>query len=269
MILCKWTLLLMLLRIGWLFPALMSTYGDRGNVICLNKRALWRGIHTEIVEITHATSAEEINSIDLFVGGGSQDKEQEIVLNLLKGKIGLALRDKLEKEIPALFVCGSLQIMGRSYQSASGKKNEGIGFFDCETVHPERKIGMPSRFTGHLIFEVIAEKLLKEIPYCPHVLGFENHRSSTYLNNLQPLGRVIQGYGNNGQDGWEGVFHKNAIGTYSHGPILPKNPFLADWLLSTALKIKYYKPVKLKPLEDSLSEASRQAILNLKLFSAS
>ncbi len=179
------------------------------------------------------------------------------------------MRSQLEKEIPALFVCGSLQIMGRSYQSASGKKNEGVGFFDCETVHLEKKRGMPARCTGHLIFEVIAEKLLKEISHCPLVLGFENHRSATYLNNLQPLGRVIQGYGNNGQDGLEGAFHKNVIGTYSHGPILPKNPFLADWLLSTALKIKYCKSINLNALEDTLSEASRYVLLkSTKMWNA-
>ena len=117
-----------MLRIGWLFPSLMSTYGDRGNIICLGKRAKLHGIQAEIVKITETTSIEEIDHIDLFVGGGSQDKEQEMVLNVLRGELGLAFSARLEKQIPALLICGSLQIMGRSYQTASGQHHKGMVF---------------------------------------------------------------------------------------------------------------------------------------------
>lgn len=252
-----------MLRIGWLFPSLTSTYGDRGNIICLTKRARWHKLQTEVIPILETTSIAEIHRIDLFVGGGSPDKEQEIMLHLLRGKLGSALRSQLEKGIPGLLVCSSLQIMGRSYQIATGKHIQGIGFFDCETLY--RAETRKSRFTGTLIFEVTAPKLLNEIPNCPLIIGFENHGNATYLAQNQAFGRVVQGFGNNGEDKTEGIFHCNVIGTYAHGPILPKNPFLADWLLSTAFQVKYKETFELQSLPDPLNDASRQVVLE-RLF---
>lgn len=257
------------LRIGWLFPKLMSTYGDRGNVICLQKRAAWRGIQTEVVPIDSESSTATLSGIDVFLGGGAQDKEQEIARIFLREGMGEGILKPIEQGVPALFICGAMQVMGRSYQLASGSVVEGVGLFDCQTLQPG---GKASRLTGHLVYEIAAcalqHDLLCYLERVPLVLGFENHQGRTYLGkNGEPLGRVKRGYGNNAQDGLEGVFYKNAIGTYAHGPLLPKNPFLADWLIQKALQVKYGKKIELPPIEEAFSLSSRAALLKRFRFS--
>ncbi len=242
------------IRIGWLFPSLMSTYGDRGNVICLYKRALWHGLHTEIIPVTAATSSAEMESIDLFVGGGAQDRQQCIAAALFRGEKGETLRKKIESGTPALFICASLQILGRSYQLSSGEQRSGLHLLDIETVYEGGE-----RHTGPLIISITAEALTPS----PLVYGFENHGSKTWLHGHSPLGKVISGHGNNGQDGTEGVFYRNLIGTYAHGPLLPKNPFLADWLLQQALLVKGEGALQIEPskrgLLQELLEIERRA----------
>jgi hypothetical protein len=137
-----------------------------------------------------------------------------------------------------------------------------LGLFDFVSKH----LGLEAkRCIGNLAFEVTASRLVQDLETMlgkkPVVIGFENHGGRTFLGNVEPLGHVIKGYGNNGKDGTEGAFYRNAIATYSHGPLLPKNPFFADWLIQTALSHKYQTPVSLEPLDDTLASQAREAML--------
>ena len=251
------------LSIGWLYPTLMSTYGDRGNVICLQRRCQWRDIQVTVIPLKRETSIEDFLRVDLIVGGGAQDRQQEIVMRDLQGAKAEALQTRLESGTPGVFTCGSPQLLGHYYEPALGQKIKGLGLLDLVSKHP----GIDARrCIGNLVFEITASPLAEELQAMlggakPIAIGFENHGGRTYLGQVQPLGRVIKGYGNNGEDGMEGAFYRNAIATYSHGPLLPKNPFIADWLIKTALQLKYQREINLTQLEDSLSVAARKAML--------
>lgn len=249
------------LTIGWLYPTLMSTYGDRGNVICLQQRAQWRGIQVQVMPLTQDTPADEFHNVDLLVGGGAQDRQQEIVMRDLRGAKAAAIREKIEVGTPGVFTCGAPQLLGHYYEPALGQRIEGLGLLDFVSKHPGSDA---RRCIGNVVFEITAKKLAKELAAMlgevPLVIGFENHGGRTYLGKVEPLGRVVQGLGNNGEDGMEGVFYEHAIATYSHGPLLPKNPFLADWLIQTALIQKYQTQVSLEPLDDTLAKQAREAM---------
>ena len=252
----------MKIAIGWLYPTLMSTYGDRGNVISLQRRCQWRDIEVEIIPLTRESNSEAFAKVDLIVGGGAQDRQQEIVMRDLQGDKAKALQDKLDRGTPGVFTCGSPQLLGHYYEPALGKKIEGLGLLDMVSKHP----GIDAqRCIGNLVFEITAEPIASELQAMlgekPIAIGFENHGGRTYLQNVQPLGKVIQGYGNNGEDKTAGAFYQNAIATYSHGPLLPKNPFIADWLLQKALQKKYEQDIVLDSLNDSLAVAARKAML--------
>ena len=252
----------MKIAIGWLYPTLMSTYGDRGNVICLQRRCQWRGIEVEIVPFKRETEIAELERVDLIVGGGAQDRQQEIVMRDLQGTKAEAIGQMLNQGTPGVFTCGSPQLLGHYYEPALGKRIEGLGLLDMVSRHP----GIEARrCIGNLVLEITATPLASELAAMlgekPIVIGFENHGGRTYLQNVQPLGKVIKGYGNNGEDGTAGAFYQNAIATYSHGPLLPKNPFLADWLITKALQKKYQRQINLVPLDDSLALAGRKAML--------
>jgi CobQ-like glutamine amidotransferase family enzyme len=250
------------LKIGWLYPTLMSTYGDRGNVICLQQRAQWRDIQVEVVPLKRESDPEVINTVDILVGGGAQDRQQEIVMRDLKGEKAEAIRNLLESGTPGVFTCGSPQLLGHFYEPAMGQRIEGLGLLDMESKHPGIEA---QRCIGNVVFEITASRLAQELKEMlgkiPVVIGFENHGGRTYLGKVEALGKVIKGYGNNGEDGTEGAFYQNAIATYSHGPLLPKNPFLADWLLQTALRQKYDLEITLQPLDDTLAQQARKAML--------
>jgi CobQ-like glutamine amidotransferase family enzyme len=249
------------LTIGWLYPQLMSTYGDRGNILVLQKRCEWRGIKAEIVTIDQSTKNQELNTINLLFGGGAQDREQELVINNLY-KIKDAIKALIENTIHTLFVCGAPQLMGNYYEPAEGKRIEGLGIFDMITKHPGPK---DDRLIGNVIAKVETQKISSPYPLVPspYIVGFENHGGRTYLGaNAKPFAKVIKGFGNNGKDYTEGVVYKNAIGSYLHGPLLPKNPQIADWLIAKALEIKYKKKIALEPLDDSLEERAKNAIAN-------
>lgn len=252
----------MKITIGWLYPTLMSTYGDRGNVICLQRRCQWRDLEVEIVPLRRETAAKEFEGVDIIVGGGAQDRQQEIVMRDLQGAKADTLRAKLDQGTPGVFTCGSPQLLGHYYEPAQGKRIEGLGLLDMITQHP----GIAAqRCIGNLVFEITAHPLATELETMlgakPVVIGFENHGGRTFLQNLQPLGKVIQGYGNNGEDQTAGAFYQNAIATYSHGPLLPKNYFLADWLIKQALQRKYQTEIVLSPLDDALAIAGRKSML--------
>lgn len=247
------------LTIGWLYPQLMSTYGDRGNILVLQKRCEWRGIKTEIVNIDQSTNDQRLTTIDLLFGGGAQDREQEIVMkDLMKKKS--AMKSLIESEKPALFVCGAPQLMGKYYEPSVGKRIEGIGIFDMISKHPGPKL---DRLIGNVVAQIETQNLSspQSLVPSPYLVGFENHGGRTYLDtSAKPFAKVIKGYGNNGDDGTEGVVYKNAIGSYLHGPLLPKNPQIADWLITKALEIKYNHIIKLEPLDDSLEQKAKKAI---------
>jgi len=251
------------LVIGWLYPTLMSTYGDRGNITVLQKRCEWRGIEVKIIPIEHSTNDQSLKTIDLIFGGGAQDHEQEIVMKDLLGKKGEILKELIENDIPALFVCGSPQLMGKFYEPSLGKRIEGLGIFDMETTHPEPN---SKRLIGNIVAKVNWENLGVDCSqftvHRSQIVGFENHGGRTTLGkNAKPFATVVKGFGNNGNDKTEGVIYKNAIGSYFHGPLLPKNPEIADFLVQRTLEVKYGKKVELEKLDDSLEEKAKAAIL--------
>lgn len=252
----------MKIAIGWLYPTLMSTYGDRGNVICLQRRCQWRGIEVEIVPLKRETELSEFERVDIIVGGGAQDRQQEIVMRDLQGAKAQTLQAKIDRGTPGVFTCGSPQLLGHYYEPALGKRIDGLGLLDMVSKHPGIEA---QRCIGNLVFEItaspIAVELAAMIQEKPVVIGFENHGGRTYLQNVQPLGKVIKGYGNNGEDQTAGAFYQNAIATYSHGPLLPKNYFIADWLIKKALQQKYESEIALAKLDDSLAIAGRKAML--------
>jgi CobQ-like glutamine amidotransferase family enzyme len=241
------------INIGWLYPDLMSTYGDRGNIIALSYRLKKRGIKSKIIKISLNEPADLIKQTDLIFMGGAQDNQQEIVnQDLLKNK-GRYLLTAIERSVPGLYVCGAYQFLGKYYQAADGTKIFGLGIFDLYTINPG--INAP-RMIGNIVTEtkITGEKVA--------LVGFENHGGRTYLNHPSfALAHVIFGYGNNGDDKTEGFVFKNSIGTYLHGPILPKNPQLTDFLITKALERKYQKPISLLKIDDDLEDQARKVVL--------
>ncbi|NJN76669.1 MAG: cobalamin biosynthesis protein CobQ [Synechococcaceae cyanobacterium RL_1_2] len=246
----------------------MSTYGDRGNVICLQRRCEWRGMEVKITKLDQTVGVEAFEGIDLIVGGGAQDRQQAIVMRDLQGAKSAQLIKMLRSGVPGVFTCGSPQLLGKYYEPGWEQRIEGLGFLDMVSKHPGPH---SQRCIGNVVFEITAEPLASELTTLlggkkPIVVGFENHGGRTYLDKTIPLGQVITGYGNNGEDGGEGAFAYAAIATYAHGPLLPKNPFIADWMIIKALKNKYDLEVTLEPLLDPLVEEARLAMFKkLKL----
>ncbi len=237
----------MKLIIGWLYPELMSTYGDRGNIFVLTKRCEWRTIDVAIKPIDFQSTIHDLQSVDLVFGGGAQDRQQGIAIEDLLKK-GPALKKLFDRGVPGLFVCGSPQLLGRYYMTGDGKKLPGLGIFDMVSKHFGKDV---PRCIGNTI---------AKLPDGKTIVGFENHGGRTYLGSVQPFAKIIKGCGNNGQDGTEGAVYKNCIATYSHGPFLPKNPHVADWLIQKALEVKYEKKIALQPLDDSLEWQAHEFI---------
>ena len=236
------------LIIGWLYPELMSTYGDRGNIIVLQKRCQWRGIKVEIKRLDLGFTINDLKKCDILFMGGAQDRQQQIVAeDLLKKR--LTLRKMVNDGIPGLYICGAYQFLGKYYREADGTVINGLGILDLYTENPG--VGF-SRLIGNSVARVLDNKT---------IVGFENHGGRTYLGKqVKPLGKVMKGFGNNGEDLTEGAIYKNSFGSYFHGPILPKNPQFADLLIKLALEKKYQSPIDLSPLADSLEEKARNII---------
>jgi len=241
------------LKICWLYPDLMNTYGDRGNIISLIYRAEKRKIKTEVLKISINDNPNLILKSDLIFMGGAQDKQQEIVNKDLRINKGKNLKIMIEKGIPGLYVCGAYQFLGKYYKAADQTIIKGLAVFDLITESP----GTTSkRLIGNLI---VKPDLFKNKIF----VGFENHTGRTKLgSNVKPFAKVIKGYGNNGKDKTEGMIYKNSIGTYMHGPILPKNPELSDWLIAKALELKYKRKVNLKKIDDTIEIKAREVIIN-------
>lgn len=227
-------------RLCHLYPDEMSIYADRGNIAVLRQRLEWRGMG---LELTEARIREVIDpdTHDLYYMGGGQDRDQvTVAADLAQHKAG-ALRSALTDGAAGLFVCGGYQLAGSGYEAANGEWLDGVGVLDLETRAGD------SRLIGDLVIESEIAGLSLEI------VGYENHIGRTHLGSgSQPLGRVVHGHGNNGVDCMEGAVSGHTIGTYLHGPLLPKNPDLADIVLGWALEHRYGEPVPLDPLDDSM-----------------
>ena len=232
------------LRVLSLYPEQMNIYADRGNIVFLQRRCEWRGI-----DFTHtgAGPGDPVDPAahDLFYIGGGQDRDQRMVAEDMVASKREALSAAVEDGAGLLAVCGGYQLLGHSYQ-LDNRKLPGLGLADLETV---REPG--PRLIGNVAIEV-------DLGTGPRLLaGFENHGGRTYLGDAaEPLGRVVEGHGNNGRDGREGVRRANLIGTYLHGPLLPKNAWLADHLIATALERRYGSRPELEPLDDVLEDAA-------------
>lgn len=232
------------LVIGHLYPDLMDTYGDRGNIIALSQRCKWRGITVEYRPLGIG-SLWELDKIDLFFFGGGQDQSQSIVGHDLMEEKAKQLSEQIEKGKTLLAICGGYQLLGRYYQPKEGSKIVGAGIFDCFTQAGEK------RMIGNILIDTTAGGI-KVGGINQNLIGFENHSGKTYLGaGVKALGKVQIGFGNNGEDGWEGAVYKGAIGCYMHGSLLPKNPHLADYLLQKTLEVKY-RQFALEELDDSL-----------------
>jgi CobQ-like glutamine amidotransferase family enzyme len=215
----------MQLRIGHLYGDEMNIYGDRGNIITLLRRAAWRGIEVQ-VEIVGPRSPDGFERFDLLFWGGGQDRDQALIFRDLVERKAAALRRSIGDGVVVLAVCGGYQLLGNYYVTADGQRIEGLRLIDLHTVPG------PRRHIGNVLVDVRAVDLDPAT-----LVGFENHSGRTYLGQgVQPLGRVLVGAGNNGEDGTEGVVQGNIYGTYLHGSLLPKNPHLADRLLELALR---------------------------------
>ena len=234
--------------IGWLYADLMNIYGDRGNILTLLKRAEWRGMSASVIELGRGPSTQ-LDDVDVFFFGGGQDREQALIYDDLREFKQDSLQKATDGGAQILAVCGGYQLLGHYYQTADGARYDGIGMLDVRTEAGKQ------RFIGDVVVQT-------EIPDLePSTLvGFENHSGRTFLGEAaKPLGKVIQGRGNNGSDHTEGVVQGNIIGTYLHGSLLPKNPQLADHIIGRAIRRR--GGGALSKLDDSAELAAHDWIL--------
>jgi CobQ-like glutamine amidotransferase family enzyme len=231
-------------RVAHLYPDYLNIYADRGNMAVFARRASWRG-HELDVEPVSMGDVLRPGAHDLLYVGGGQDREQALVAVDLAAK-AQAVREAAERGAAMLAVCGGYQLLGRFYRDRDGVELPGIGLFPLHTVAGERRM--------------IGDVLL-DCDWAGRTLaGFENHAGRTVLDDgAAPLGRVIHGFGNDGESGFEGCRVGRAVGTYLHGPLLPRNPWLADWLLAQALAhASAGEPPELEPLADELEAEAHE-----------
>jgi lipid II isoglutaminyl synthase (glutamine-hydrolysing) len=233
--------------VGHLFPDYLNIYADRGNMAVLAQRAAWRGHELEVRALGPGDGVRP-GEHDLYYVGGGQDREQELIAPALAA-MGPGLQEAIEGGAAALAVCGGYQLLGRFYTDRSGDELLGAGVLPLHTVAGER------RMIGDVLLQC-------ELEPGEHrtLAGFENHAGRTVLDaGAEPLGRVLAGFGNDGESGYEGCRAGRVLGTYLHGPLLPRNPWLADWLLAQALAHRTGEAPELKPLGDEL-EAEAHAV---------
>lgn len=234
------------LNIGHIFPDLLNLYGDRGNIAALLNRMKWRG---HDVLLTEHEKDDDINlsCLDIVFLGGGSDREQLLVCNKL-----MSMKDEIKEFVESggvlIAVCGGYQLLG-NYYKLKDETIEGLGILDIYTETGSR------RLIGNVVIETMltGEKL--------KVVGFENHGGRTYLQGQKMFGKVLIGNGNNGEDRTCGAVYKNVLGTYLHGPLLPKNPKLTDHILSVAIERKYGEKPNLAPLCDTLENEANEYII--------
>ena len=235
----------MKITIGHLYPDLLNLYGDRGNIQCLMKRCLWRGIEAETIAFELGDKID-FSKLDIVLLGGGSDREQMLVCEKLK-EIQKDFKAYVEDNGVVIAICGGYQLLGNYYKTDQGMI-EGLKLVDMSTEQGK----------GRLIGNIVMQSDLFDMP----IVGFENHGGRTTIGNNKALGKVLSGYGNDGQSGEEGVVYKNVIGTYLHGPLLPKNPQFADLLISRALEKKYGKKIELEKLDDSEEQEANSYIFH-------
>lgn len=233
----------MKITIGHLYPDLLNLYGDRGNIQCLMKRCQWRGIEAETIPF-ELEDEIDFSKLDIVLLGGGSDREQMLVCEKLK-EIQKDFKAYVENYGVVIAICGGYQLLGNYYKTEQ-ETMKGLELVDLYTEQGE----------GRLIDNIVLQSDLFDMP----IVGFENHGGRTYIKDNKPLGKVLYGAGNDGKSGYEGVVYKNVIGTYLHGPLLPKNPQLADWLISHALEQKYGKKIELAPLDDSQEKEANEYV---------
>lgn len=239
----------MKLQIAHLYPELLNIYGDKGNVITLSKRCLWRDIQVEVTEIN---PGDQINPdlYDLYFIGGGQDTQQVAVAEELQKQKNL-LHQAADNGAVFLAICGGYQLLGHYYQPHEGNKLPGISILDAYTVAGN------TRYIGNVTAKINIPDLDMQT-----LVGFENHSGLTYLQgNTEPLGIVKVGNGNNGEDKTEGAVSKNVFGTYLHGSLLPKNPHFTDHLITLALERRYGK-IQLSKLSDDAELLAHKKVIN-------
>ena len=238
------------LRLAHFYPTLMNLYGDRGNIMALQRRGAARGIRLQVTPIHLGDNWEPAETDIVFIGGG-QDREQRRILADLQERAP-ALRDYRDNDQVILAICGGYQLFGNFYRSADGEELRGAGVFDTNTLHPGTRY---PRCVGNVVAMWEGDTLV----------GFENHGGRTYLNQGQaPLAEVVAGFGNNGGDRTEGARVCNAFGTYLHGALLPKNPRFADRILQLALQRRYGDGA-LPPLDDGWEARAHAEALHVSL----
>lgn len=236
-------------RVAHLYPTLLNIYADRGNILAFSKRCLWREIDIRIDGFGLGEEPDWME-YDFFYLSGGQDREQNLVA-LDLGRKAAGLTAAVEDDAVLLSICGGYQLLGDYYRLPGGDVIEGIGLFGAHTIADGK------RCIGNVLIEAEIGGMQMKI------VGFENHGGKTYLDEGQkPLGRVLNGFGNNAADKTEGIIYKNAFGTYLHGPLLPKNAVFTDYLISRALRHRYGKDIVIGQLEHNMEDAARLAAIN-------
>lgn len=250
------------LNICHLYPDLMDTYGDKGNIIAIVKRCHWRGIETKVSSVSIGDKLN-MNDHDIYFFGGGQDRQQIIAGKDLQKK-SIDLKTAISDGAVMLSICGGYQLLQNYFKTLDGEMIKGIGLFDAHTI------GSTTRMIQNLLIEMnsdLSVSVSKNYPSSKtqhssaNLVGFENHSGKTFLGSgVKPLGKVLKGSGNNGGDQTEGAVYENAFGCYLHGSLLPKNPHFADYLIKKALERRYGE-IKLKAIDDSFEwQAHRSAI---------
>jgi hypothetical protein len=235
------------LKVCHLYPELLNLYGDRGNVMAFARRCRWRGLGVEVQPVNPGDPVDFREVDFLFLGGGS-DREQNLIARDLEKRRDL-LQAAVEDGLVVLAICGGYQLLGRYYRTLEGRVIPGLGLLDLYTEAGRKR----------MIGNVVIELQIEGEPV--RVVGFENHAGRTFLGpQVSPLGRVLVGCGNNGEDGTEGARYRNVFCSYLHGPLLPKNPRLVDYLISLALARRGL-PADLASLDDSLENAAAEVML--------
>ncbi|MBQ8301381.1 MAG: glutamine amidotransferase [Clostridia bacterium] len=235
----------MKIKILHLFPDLLNLYGDKGNIECMRKRLEWRGIEAEVVSHTSDRNSDFSDVDIVFIGGGS-DREQKIVCDKLLERKD-EIKGYVENDGVLVAVCGGYQLLGKYYKM-DDETIEGLDILDIYTEQGK------DRLIGNIV--------LKSDITGDEIVGFENHGGRTHIGNHTPLGEVVTGFGNDEKSGYEGVVYKNVVATYLHGPLLPKNPRLCDYILAKALKKKYPEFEGLSSLDDELENKANQYMVD-------